>query len=73
MTPESPPARLPHEQRVLDELMALVEKWEKLRIFIESNTAFRNLPPEERARLERQEQYMCLYVRVLNERIGAFK
>lgn len=70
MTP-NPKPREPHQERVLEECIALTEKYDKLRTFIYS-PAFRSVPEAERRRLHRQELIMQLYLDVLGDRIGAF-
>lgn len=61
----------PHQQRVVDEKIALSEKLDKLEAF-EGGVIFCNLAPAEQARLSRQLLIMRLYEQVLNERISAF-
>jgi vacuolar-type H+-ATPase subunit B/Vma2 len=62
----------PHQQRVVDEKEKLDAKIAALNIFISENENFKNLPLEERNRLNRQVSFMELYSDVLGERIAAF-
>lgn len=62
---------LPHQQRVVDEKIALDEKMAKLDAF--GDTAiFTGLPQAERERLKRQAVAMREYSDILGERIAAF-
>lgn len=62
---------LPHEQRVMDEKMALVTKITDLDRFF-STTTFHNLSDEERSLLQRQIICMRAYADVLSDRIVLF-
>lgn len=61
----------PHQQRVVDEKIALDEKISKLTTFTE-NSLFLALPFEEQERMARQLEAMTTYGQVLEERISAF-
>lgn len=61
----------PHQQRVLDERDALNEKIAKLAGFFDT-TIFAGLDEAEKSRLERQEEAMVTYSKILEERIAAF-
>jgi hypothetical protein len=61
----------PHQQRVVDESLALTEKLEKLESFL-GGSVYASLPPAEQSRLSRQFLIMQLYEQVLSERILAF-
>lgn len=61
----------PHQRRVVDESQQLLERLEKLRAFMGTNT-FGALDQQEQLRLARQLDAMCDYARVLSERIEAF-
>lgn len=63
----------PHQERVVQELKELREKREKLFRFIEANPAFRELPEDEKERLERQHHIMAQYEEVLQDRILHFR
>ncbi len=62
---------LPHQQRVVDELKELTDKYNKLSAFFEG-PIFLTLTEQEQRRLNRQHTYMGLYIVVLTERIEAF-
>ena len=61
----------PHQQRVVNEHAALFARTEKLDLF-QASDIYRDLPDDERKRMDRQLTYMQLYVNVLQERINAF-
>ena len=62
----------PHQYRLLNERAELRDRLEKLDLFIHS-TAFPNVPPPERDRLQRQANHMGEYLNVLNERVAAIE
>ena len=71
--PAAPNADLPpHQQRVLDEKQELDIRITRLDEFILRNALFRQLDPEEQARLRRQLDVMRELSVVLGERIAAF-
>lgn len=59
------------QQRVVDELTALVEKIDKLAPFI-GGAIFEKLPQEEQDRLQRQLDVMNEYASILTQRIQNF-
>lgn len=61
----------PHQQRVVDEQVALDEKLTKLLVFI-GTPLYHSLEEPEQKRLQRQLRYMQQYSEVLAERIAAF-
>jgi hypothetical protein len=61
-----------HQQRVIDEGLALSAKTEALHAFT-GGPIYATLPEAEQGRLTRQLTYMALYLQVLTERIGAFE
>lgn len=61
----------PHQQRVVDEKLALSEKLDKLETF-EGGAVYASLPAAEQMRLTRQLLIMKLYEQVLAERIANF-
>jgi hypothetical protein len=63
----------PHQQRVVDEESALVEKIVKLAAFISTAQIFKTLPEREQSLLRQQLGYMQSYHEVLTERIAAWK
>lgn len=62
----------PHQQRVLDEKQELDIRITRLDEFILRNALFRQLDPEEQARLRRQLDVMRELSLILGERISAF-
>ncbi len=66
------PAIPPHQQRVLDEKQELDIRITRLDEFILRNALFRQLDPEEQARLRRQLDVMRELSVILGERISAF-
>ena len=60
-----------HQQRVVDEKLALSDKLDKLETF-HNTVIYAGLPPAEQSRLTRQLYIMKLYEQVLAERISAF-
>lgn len=62
----------PHQQRVLDEKQELDIRITRLDEFILRNALFRQLDPEEQARLRRQLDVMRELSVILGERISAF-
>lgn len=62
----------PHQQRVVDESLALQEKVNSLSNFINHNKIFLELDTDEQMLLEEQLGYMKGYLDVLNERIARF-
>ena len=62
----------PHQQRVLDEKQELDIRITKLDEFILRNALFRQLDPEEQARMRRQLDVMRELSVILGERISAF-
>jgi len=65
------PVLPPHQQRVIDELVALEAKFLALGNFFTTKT-YEGLDPAEWERLTRQYHYMDHYAGVLRERIAAF-
>ena len=63
----------PHEQRVVDENLELVDKIEKLATFIESNELFQTLDIVDQHLLVNQLYIMNRYSDILVARIGAFQ
>ena len=63
--------RAPHEQRVIDEKIALDEKGQKLVTFLQS-PAFGKLSNQEALLLVRQKDIMVAYSDILAERIALF-
>lgn len=61
----------PHQQRVIDECVALSEKIVALIAFIGSSF-FRTLDDAEQSRMRRQQASMSDYLDILRERIAAF-
>ena len=61
----------PHQQRVVDEKIALDQKYTSLTAFSITET-FANLDEAERDRLKRQHAAMSEYSGILGERIAAF-
>ena len=59
-------ALAPHQQRVVDEKIALLTQ------FITSSPVFGGLPLDERGRLKRQRLVMIEYSDILGERIEEF-
>ncbi len=62
----------PHQQRVIDEKRELDEKLTKLEAFF-GTPIFADLDEGEKSRLERQEEAMVSYSRILGERIAVFQ
>lgn len=62
----------PHEQRVVEERAALMERIDKLRAFIDSSPHFVTLDPADKDLLREQLVHMEGYAHVLAERIGRF-
>ena len=62
----------PHQQRVLDEKQELDIRITRLDEFILRNALFRQLDPEEQARMRRQLDVMRELSVILGERISAF-
>lgn len=60
----------PHQQRVVEERNALLEKIAKLEAFIVSNPQFQMLPSLEQSHLNMQNSIMRLYLNILNLRIN---
>ena len=65
-------ALLPHQQRVLDEKQELDIRITRLDEFILRNALFRQLDPDEQARMRRQLDVMRELSVILGERISAF-
>jgi hypothetical protein len=61
----------PHQQRVVDEQVALDDKIVKLLKFL-GTSVYHDLDSAEQARLQRQYKFMQGYSEVLAERIAAF-
>ncbi len=61
----------PHEQRVVDERLELIEKITKLHAFFKTDI-FENLQEEDQNLLEEQVQLMMNYSDVLLKRINRF-
>jgi hypothetical protein len=61
----------PHQQRVVDEKIALDEKLNKLKEFLVSNI-FDGLTMQEQNLLQTQSGYMQSYSNILAERISLF-
>ena len=61
----------PHQQRVVDEKAELDMRRSKLAAFFYSDT-YPQVPPDERALLEKQFRVMTQYSDILGERIAAF-
>lgn len=61
----------PHQIRVLLEATELIERHEKLSMFINSD-GFHGLDDAEQERMKRQASIMAEYIAVLGERIAAF-
>ena len=59
----------PHVERMLNEQKELSEKVEKLRLFIEENPIFGNLPQEEQHDMRMQLNAMEKYSTILQSRI----
>jgi hypothetical protein len=64
---------LPHQQRVYFEKKDLDDKLDKLKAFLDSSPIYRDLPEDERVRLNRQFDVMAEYSSILSQRIAAFK
>lgn len=62
----------PHQQRVVDEKAELDEKIAKLRIFINENPAYLQLPQAEALLMHDQISAMARYSDVLGQRISIF-
>ena len=63
---------LPHQERVIDEMQNLEEKISALARFFNTKT-YENLPDDEAFRLRIQSTFMEGYLRVLIQRVRAFK
>lgn len=63
---------LPHQQRVVDEKLALDEKATALSTFIGTNPVFDTLDSAEQERLKEQNDVMWKYSEILGARIAAF-
>lgn len=61
----------PQQERVVKERDELLDKTEKLAVFIERSVIHKSLPEEEQSRLSRQLGVMKLYLAILDERIEA--
>ena len=61
------------QHRAIEELAQLTDRLDKLAAFIASDPKFSLLPKDERKRIIEQHGYMCAYLRVLWQRINAFK
>lgn len=61
----------PHQERVVVEKKELDEKLEKLKTFLAGDT-FKQIHPDEQARLTRQADIMQQYSSTLGDRIAAF-
>ena len=62
---------LPHQNRVIVERIQLADKVNKLEAFV-LDEGFRKLPSNERELLNEQLEHMAMYLRVLDQRVGAF-
>lgn len=62
----------PHQQRVVDEMVELDDRRQKLNGFILTNPTFKTLADAEQDRMKRQYHAMSQYSDVLGERIAAF-
>ena len=65
-------AMKPHERRVVQEKMELVERWINLSDFIWTSSIFPTLPVEEQELLREQCEIMWQYSEILGKRIAAF-
>ena len=63
----------PHQQRVVDELSELMDKAEKLTLFINENKFFKILPEAEQERMKLQLSTMECYASILVARINEFE
>ena len=63
---------LPHQQRVVDELRALIAKILSLADFRQTEVC-KALDPAEQVRLHTQQAYMAGYAEILCKRIEAFR
>ena len=62
----------PHQQRVVDEMKALMSKYEALVDSISKNDVYKELHEIDRHLLQLQESAMSLYLDVLFRRIARF-
>ena len=62
----------PHQQRVVDEYIELVEKTSKLGAFILDNPIYRSLEEDEQKDMKVQYDAMCVYTDALERRINRF-
>ena len=60
-----------YQERVVEELMQLTERYEKLRVFLESEK-FNDVVKEEQHRMHMQLQAMGTYKTILEQRVGYF-
>lgn len=63
----------PHQQRVVDEAAELAQRLNLLNAFVEAGPVFPTLTLAEQDRMRHQAMAMSLYLRILRERIGAFR
>ena len=75
MSPPEPAQviRPAYQQRVVDEMLQLRERYEKLTAFIQSGAQFERLDAVEQKRMRVQASAMYIYGETLNERIHAFR
>lgn len=62
----------PHELRVVAELQELVDKRQKLSVFISTGTTFSSIPLDQQILLRAQLGVMEQYEYILNERVNRF-
>lgn len=62
-----------YQQRVIDERDELLDKTNKLRVFISSNPTFKKLDPYEQTMLEQQLVHMLNYYNILVGRVKWFE
>ena len=62
----------PYQQRVITERSELLDKTEKLGVFL-SGTIFNSVALDEQSRLIKQYAFMKLYLEILDERIAAWR
>lgn len=60
------------QQRVVDELTQVEDRWTRLNAFIQTPPQFEAQSEQEQERLLRQERIMKDYIEVLRERIEAW-
>ena len=63
----------PHIQRLLEERNDLLDRLEKLTIFINTNNVFKSLPDDEKILLRLQFEHMRAYCNVLDTRLKLVK